>query len=395
MDGIFHFLALSLEVFFLDLVLSGDNAVVIGLACRVLPVPERRRVMVAGTAIAIAMRIVLTLLASFVLRVPLLKLLGGIALAAIAVRLTLQEQGEPDETGQVTEATLLSVLGAVVVADLAMSTDNVVALAALAQGNVAILALGLALSVPLLMFGSWYVTVLLQRYPALTPIAGAMLGWLAGDIAVSDPLYASWIQRQSPALAVVVPLLVVAYVLAQSRIIDRTRPAAATLRPAPARQRALKPAESAARAMRPATRQALAPTQSASPAPIAAGERKAPLRRTIRPWLIGGGVLAAVASGAVLLNLGRLPAPGGLIEYDCAGQGYVLRYRPGGDRIRLASSGNTASAIVRPSLQIDWGDLHDTSKTLGFVPPTLVVYADARTLRVDGGMAGGVVCRAR
>ena len=237
-DSIVLYLNLTLEVFFLDLLLSGDNAVVIALACRSLPDRQKRQAMLLGTGIAILLRVLLTLVASAVLQVPLLKLLGGVALTVIAIQLTLDDpyavigDNEKLPGGGAGRADLLSVIGTVVVADLVMSTDNVVALAAVAKGSVAVLALGLLLSVPLLMFGSWYVTALLKRYPVLPRLGGAMLGWFAGDIAVSDPLYAGWIEQQSPALSVVVPVLVAAYVLLQSRIIEQSRASATALRPA-------------------------------------------------------------------------------------------------------------------------------------------------------------------
>ncbi|MEO8857398.1 MAG: YjbE family putative metal transport protein, partial [Burkholderiaceae bacterium] len=236
-DSAFQYLNLTLEVFFLDLLLSGDNAVVIALACRSLQVGQRRQAMLIGAGLGIALRILLTSIAGLVLRIPALKLLGGIALTAIAVQLTLDDP-EPAPSSKAAgaragsgRAEILSAIGTVVVADLVMSTDNVIALAAVAKGSVAVLALGLLFSVPLLMFGSWYVTGLLQRYPLLTQCGGALLGWLAGDIAVSDPLYAGWVAHQSPALGLVVPALGAVYVLLQSRIIQQARIGAAALRP--------------------------------------------------------------------------------------------------------------------------------------------------------------------
>lgn len=397
-DSAFQFLRLTLEVFFLDLLLSGDNAVVIALACRSLPTQERRQAMVAGTGIAIALRILLTLLVTFVLGVPALKLLGGIALTVIAVRLTLNDQGAEDDAQRPAHADLMAALGTVVVADLAMSTDNVVALAAIAQGNVWVLALGLMFSVPLLMFGSWYVTSLLTRYPALIPIGGALLGWLAGDIAVSDPLYADWIEHQSPALSVVVPLLTAAYVLVQSRIIDQSRASAALLRPAPviAPLRQARPALAAAIAIPVAKAgEAVAQVPVEFKAPVTGRSRAAAVRSTRKFWLIAVGILAAIGAGYGLLNANWMPIPTGMIQYDCPTKGVSVSYLTGGSRIRIAAGGNSANGLVRPDNQIDWGDLHSTSTTLGFVPPTRVVYADAQTLRVTGGMFEDVTCHVR
>ncbi|HJU49183.1 MAG TPA: hypothetical protein VJ575_00390, partial [Pseudogulbenkiania sp.] len=111
----------------------------------------------------------------------------------------------------------------VVTADLVLSLDNVVALAAATQGSVLFLVLGLLLSIPLLMYGSLFINRLLGNYPLLVPAGSALLAWLAGQIAVSDPLVASWVETQAPALSVVVPMLCVVFVLCESRIIREQR----------------------------------------------------------------------------------------------------------------------------------------------------------------------------
>jgi len=232
-DNLFHYLNLTLQVFVVNLLLSGDNAVVIALACRSLPPELTRRAMLIGIDGAIALRILLTTVASFLLHIPLLKLVGGVALTVIAIKLTIEEQAETesDQSSPKNPSDLWSAVGTIIVADLVMSVDNVVALAAVAQGSIFFLALGLLMSVPLLMFGSLFVAALLRRYPLLKRGGGAMLGWLAGDIAISDPLIIDWVNQQSPALTVVVPILVVAFVLIESRIIEDAQATAYSLRP--------------------------------------------------------------------------------------------------------------------------------------------------------------------
>jgi YjbE family integral membrane protein len=232
-DNIFHNLNLTLEVFFLDLLLSGDNAMVIALACR-SPSPElTRRVMLIGIGGAIALRILLTTVASLLLHIPLLKLVGGVALTFIAIKLTIEEEGEveSDRSPPKNHPDLWSTVGTIIVADLVMSVDNVVALAAVTQGRIFFLTLGLLMSVPLLMFGSLFVAALLRRYPLLIRGGGAMLGWIAGDIAISDPMITDWVNQQSPALTVVVPILVVVFVLIESRIMEHAQATAYALRP--------------------------------------------------------------------------------------------------------------------------------------------------------------------
>jgi YjbE family integral membrane protein len=395
-DSVFHFLAVTLEVFFLDLLLSGDNAVVIALASRSLEPQQRRQALIAGTGIAIGLRVVLTLLATFVLRLPMLKLLGGIALTVIAIKLTIEEQrGAAERPLLAREGDLISALGTIVLADLVMSTDNVVALAAVARGSVAVLVLGLLMSVPLLMFGSWYVTKLLVRYPKLIPLGAALLGWLAGDIAISDPLYADWIARQSPALSVVVPILVAGYVLAQSRIIDGSRASAAALRPHP-------------RVARPAL--LLTAHADAKPAPLEeTNARSAAVAVTAPPhaenqsqagtnyrWLLAPAIILLVMGvGFAALSSNWMPMAAGLNQYDCSTKGFSIYYRMGASRIRVTSPGASAGGTVLPDNQIDWGNLHAASVALGFVPPTRVVFADAKTLRVEGGMFDELTCQVR
>ena len=232
-DDFIRYVQLTFEVFFVNLLLSGDNAVVIALACRSLPPALTRRAMLIGIEAAIVMRVLLTAVASLLMRIPLLQLAGGVALTVIAIRLTIerQEGARADADPPAVAADLWSAVGTIFVADLVMSVDNVVALAAVAKGSLLILAIGLLMCVPFLLYGSLFVTALLRRYPLLKRGGGAMLGWLAGDIAISDPMIAGWVGEQSPALTVVVPLLVVVYVLYQSRIMERTLAAAKRQRP--------------------------------------------------------------------------------------------------------------------------------------------------------------------
>ena len=232
LDGIMHAIGMTLQVFFLDLVLSGDNAVLIALACRRLPKKQMRQVILMGTGFAFFLRVVLTTIVSFLLTVPSLRLIGGVALVYIALKLLVDEAQHDDASKAIDSETeksatdrLWATVGIVVVADLVMSMDNVVALAAVAQDNISFLVFGLLLSIPLLMYGSLFVTGLLNRYPVLVPGVAALLGWIAGDIAVADPLIADWVNTQSPGLTVIMPLLCAVFVLLQSKIVKEVREA--------------------------------------------------------------------------------------------------------------------------------------------------------------------------
>ncbi len=226
-DGDFVFLGTSLKVFLIDLLLSGDNAVVIALACRTLPPRQMRMAVLIGTAAAIVLRVYLTTVVSYLLDVPFLKLIGAFALLVIGIKLMVAEDehqleqkvgnaaGFAPQTLEMWSAVIL-----VVLADLVMSLDNVVALAAVAKGSIVFLALGLLLSIPLLMYGSLFVAALLKRYPILITAGGGLLGWIAGDIAVSDPSIADWVNTQAPALIAAMPVLGALFVLMESRIIE-------------------------------------------------------------------------------------------------------------------------------------------------------------------------------
>ncbi|QEL56012.1 YjbE family putative metal transport protein [Chromobacterium paludis] len=226
-DSLSHAFGLTLQVSFLDLILSGDNALVIALACRSLPQELRRRAVIWGTGFAIALRLALAALTGVLLMVPMLKLVGAAILLAIAMQLLLDEGGEEDGQELAEQAghsrQLWNAVMLVVGADLALSLDNVVALAAAAQGSVLFLLLGLLLSVPLLMYGSLLLSRLMGDYPLLIPAGAAVLGWLAGSLAVGDALWGDWVAAQAPALLVVVPLLGAAFVLLESRIIRAQR----------------------------------------------------------------------------------------------------------------------------------------------------------------------------
>ena len=225
LDGLMHALGMTLQVFFLDLILSGDNALVIAVACRSLPPQLMRKAVLLGTGFAILLRVLLTTVVGFLLQVPLLKLLGAALLISIAIKLLLgDDDGESLPGSAADSRQLWSAVSVVVMADLVLSLDNVVALAAAAQGSVLYLILGLLFSVPLLMYGSLFIARLLNDMPLLIPLGGALLGWVAGQIAVSDPLLADWVNTQAPALQVVVPLLCVVFVLVESRIIRERAP---------------------------------------------------------------------------------------------------------------------------------------------------------------------------
>ncbi|MBF0561716.1 MAG: TerC family protein [Alphaproteobacteria bacterium] len=226
-------ISILLKLVFIDLLMSGDNAIAIAMASRSLAPEHRRLAILFGTGAAIVLRLVLAVFFATLLDLPYVKLLGGLALLIIGVRLTAEESGaNPDpEGGYVTTSSLRAAIGVILFADVMMSLDNVVALVAAAQGNVLYLAFGLAVSIPLLIYGSLALVTLMDRYPFLPTAGGMLLGWIAGDIVVADTSIAAWIASQSPALAIATPLAGAVFVLLESRIVAQERRKAP--RPAP------------------------------------------------------------------------------------------------------------------------------------------------------------------
>ena len=174
-----------------NVLLSGDNAVVIAMAARGLPAHQQNRAIVFGSGAAIVMRIVLTLIAVKMLGLPWLKLVGGLALLYIGANLMSDEEEQHDH-----EARQIGVAAAVrtiLVADLVMSLDNVLAVAAAAQGNTLLLVIGLAISIPLIVFGSTLILKVMERFPVIIVAGAALLGWLAGEMMLTDPALRAWL----------------------------------------------------------------------------------------------------------------------------------------------------------------------------------------------------------
>lgn len=209
------------EIVAVDLLLSGDNALVIAMACRSLGEKQARRAMRIGIAAAILVRLFFTFIITTLLTTPGLKIVGAVALILIAIELIAGEAAADAEGGdeQAGPERLTAAITMIVVADLTMGIDNIVALAAIARGNFLYLAFGLALSIPLLMVGSVLISRLLSAWPILVVLGGALLGWIAGGLIASDPSIADWLGGQAPALAMALPWMVAAFVVLQAWLV--------------------------------------------------------------------------------------------------------------------------------------------------------------------------------
>ena len=184
------FFGALLQIVMIDIVLSGDNAIVIALACRNLPPRQRRLGILWGCSGAILLRVVLTLLAALVMHMPWLRLLGGLLLFWIAVKLLLPE----NETGHdVAPADhLWAAVKTIIVADFVMSLDNVIAVAGASHGDFSLLIFGLLLSIPLIVWSSQIILHLMERWPMTVMIGAALLGWVAGKMLISEPMLFAW-----------------------------------------------------------------------------------------------------------------------------------------------------------------------------------------------------------
>ena len=179
-----NFLLALLKIIWINILLSGDNAVVIALACRSLPPRERKIGVMLGAGAAVVLRIIFTLAVVWLMEIPYLKLVGGALLFWISVKLLTDEA---DEASVQESDTIWNAVRTVAIADMVMSLDNVIGIAAAAKGSVPLIVFGLCLSVPLIVFGATLIITLLQRYPILVWAGAGLLGWVAGSIMVSDP----------------------------------------------------------------------------------------------------------------------------------------------------------------------------------------------------------------
>ena len=181
------------QIIMIDILLGGDNAVVIALACRKLPPAQRTKGIIWGTAGAIVLRVILIFFAMTLLALPWLKFVGALLLVWIGIKLIA-----PDEDGHGDVATsdkLLAAIKTIIVADLVMSVDNVIAIAGAAQNagehQMLLVVLGLLISIPIIVWGSQLVIKLMARFPLIITAGGMLLGWIAGGMLVSDPVLAN------------------------------------------------------------------------------------------------------------------------------------------------------------------------------------------------------------
>ena len=202
-----------LKIIWINIILSGDNAVVIAMAARTLPAHQQRTAVFWGSGAAVVLRILLTVVAARLLALPYLQIVGGALLLWIGVQLLGEDDGnDGGETKH--HGSLMAAVRTILIADLIMSLDNVIAVAAAAQGSMTLLVLGLAISIPLVIFGSTLMIRLMERFPVIVVLGAALIGWVGGETIANDAAFTAfregkeWIVYAAAALgaAVVVAL---------------------------------------------------------------------------------------------------------------------------------------------------------------------------------------------
>jgi YjbE family integral membrane protein len=213
-------LFLFLQIMLINIVLSGDNAVVIALASKNLPLEQRKLAIWWGAFGAIALRLVLTLVAVSLLTIPFIQAGGSILLLWIAIKLLTDEDGHSN----VKEAsTLGKAIWTIIVADFVMSLDNVLAIAAKGNGNNTVIILGIGLSIPIIIWGSTLVMNLLQKYPILVFIGAGILGYTAGEMFVKDEKMIDWLLHDYEFLHIWIPIMATIVVIAAGGIAKGVR----------------------------------------------------------------------------------------------------------------------------------------------------------------------------
>jgi YjbE family integral membrane protein len=218
------FLINVLKIVVIDLVLSGDNAVVIAMAVKNLPGEIRTKASVVGASFAVALRIGFTAGAAMLLNVPYLQSIGGVILFWIAYKLLIEEEDGEERPGEIRD--FWEAVRIIVLADLVMSLDNILAVGGASEGHLGLMLFGLCLSIPLVLFGSSLLATLLNRWPALAYIGAGVLAWTAGRMVVHDDTVNAWLRPLNiPFMEVLLPTLATAVVIAAGFMANKRKEA--------------------------------------------------------------------------------------------------------------------------------------------------------------------------
>ncbi len=203
-----EFLLALCGIMMVNIILSGDNAVVIAMASRCLPKKQQRLAILWGSAGAIGLRVILTIVAVVLLQIPYLQFLGGLLLIWIAAKLLLEEESCEDVEAS---DSLWAAVKTIIIADIIMSLDNTLAIAAIAKGDYLLLILGLGLSIPLIIFGSQILVVIMNRFPIIVYIGAGLIAWTAGEMMIRDQKVGHYFTAYTPEW--VIPFVITAGVI--------------------------------------------------------------------------------------------------------------------------------------------------------------------------------------
>ena len=215
-----EFFSALLAIVVIDLVLAGDNAIVIAMAARNLPPHLQKKAIIWGAVGAIAVRSAMTLVVVYLLKVPGLMLIGGLLLVWIAYRLLTPSHDE-DSGGKHASTTFWGAMQTIVIADAVMGLDNVLAVAGASHGSYVLVVLGLLISIPVVIWGSTQILKLVERYPSITFLGAGVLAWTAGKMITTEPIVRGWLESRSPALEYVIQGVVIVGVLLSGFIRSR------------------------------------------------------------------------------------------------------------------------------------------------------------------------------
>jgi len=212
-----------LQIIAIDIVLGGDNAIIIALACRNLPKHQRRAGILWGTAGAIILRVILVFFATSLMEIPVLRLVGGILLIWIGIKL-LTEVETHDLDGKINQSSnLLTAIRTIIIADFVMSLDNALAITAAAKGDIGLVVFGLLLSVPIIIWGSALIIRLMERFPIIITAGAGLLGWLGGGLMISDKLLAEFTASSLPATPTIAATVGTIFVIAVGRFLVKEK----------------------------------------------------------------------------------------------------------------------------------------------------------------------------
>jgi YjbE family integral membrane protein len=217
-SGLSESLIALTQIMLINVVLSGDNAVVIALACRRLAPAHQRLAFIWGSVGVVVLMVILTVFVVFLLSLPYLEIVGSLLLLWIGIKLLVAEDSGDGESSVAQKSTLMAAIRTIIIADIIMSLDNVLAMAAVAKGHLWMLTAGLLITVPVILFGSALLMKLMNRFPIFIMVGAALIGWVAGEMIISDPAIKDWIDANLPVLHVASPIFCAVFVIAVGKL---------------------------------------------------------------------------------------------------------------------------------------------------------------------------------